>query len=387
MKPDGSSLLILSEKASIETIESVAASASMCEEPLDALDANEQPQRDQELVHSLLVLITEGRTPEPSSKRGYKEGVHVAATTPASILNANLSNSFSNSHQCNFNNTQCQNSYELKHLISAECLTNKPASIATTTPTTPPPASSSTSRTIIIDVCQLGDCCNEALGGRNLPPASATQIVERWRINYMPETCTSSSKFTFADVYQAVRSYLHFSQISSWLNQSRGLHPHNLAYSVYNLPSVQQLAKLPHDTDTHSFPHLSALSVELNTRKRCQMSSHVTRCAPESPHCLQHLFFRRSLLKMSSRSAVEFGSAPRVPCRPRRKSVDFGDEFPMLGTEMAEMRPRDASPSPGERRRMSLGCERNAKSRKVDDGRTRDAAVWRDEETNCVVLI
>jgi len=38
----------------------------------------------------------------------------------------------------------------------------------------------------------------------------------------------------------------------------------------------------------------------------------------------------------------------------------------MLGTEMAEMRPRDASPSPGERRRMSLGCERNAKSRKVD---------------------
>jgi hypothetical protein len=100
------------------------------------------------------------------------------------------------------------------------------------------------------------------------------------------------------------------------------------------------------------------------------MSAHVAKCAAESAECLQRVC-RRPALKMSSRSAVEFSCSRhrdrlRAANLTRRKSVDFGDEFPMLGTEMAEVRARDASPSPGERRRMSLGCERSAKSRKVD---------------------
>ena len=31
---------------------------------------------------------------------------------------------------------------------------------------------------------------------------------------------------------QAVRSYLHFSQLSAWLNKSAGAHPHQLLYRV-----------------------------------------------------------------------------------------------------------------------------------------------------------
>lgn len=99
-------------------------------------------------------------------------------------------------------------------------------------------------------------------------------------------------------------------------------------------------------------------------------------CTPESTECLKKLsgdLLRRSVAKMSSRSAVEFNSlnGKRVAVKPRRKSAevpiaDFGDEFPI--TEIGnEFRCRGNSPSPGERRRLSLDCRRNAKNMKIGE--------------------
>jgi hypothetical protein len=40
----------------------------------------------------------------------------------------------------------------------------------------------------------------------------------------------SDNKLTFNELFQAIRSYLHFSQISSWLNQNKGQSPKTVAY-------------------------------------------------------------------------------------------------------------------------------------------------------------
>ena len=37
-------------------------------------------------------------------------------------------------------------------------------------------------------------------------------------------------------LFQAVKSYLHFSQLSAWLNQTRGSAPKSVEYRYFTLP-------------------------------------------------------------------------------------------------------------------------------------------------------
>ena len=46
---------------------------------------------------------------------------------------------------------------------------------------------------------------------------------------------------TLNELFQAIRSYLHFSQISSWINQSGGQQPKNIAYRYVLCSFIQNL--------------------------------------------------------------------------------------------------------------------------------------------------
>ncbi len=126
-----------------------------------------------------------------------------------------------------------------------------------------------TTTNLVINVYLLAECCyNELIGadstsasGHNLILSSysksseelfSAELLERWNISMITNnnnnnnsgassaavsdnsslatTHTTKSLVNMNDIFQAIRSYLHFSQISSWINQSRGKEPKHLAF-------------------------------------------------------------------------------------------------------------------------------------------------------------
>ncbi len=54
-------------------------------------------------------------------------------------------------------------------------------------------------------------------------------------------------------LFQAVRSYLHFSQLSAWLKSSRGENPNNLLFRV-TIPGEAFATKFSLPPEQHFFP-------------------------------------------------------------------------------------------------------------------------------------
>lgn len=103
--------------------------------------------------------------------------------------------------------------------------------------------SSTTETNITINVYLLPVCCfdEEYLvnGGDCLLDKQdlvTFELLESWSItmisNQKNEQQSKAKLLTLNELFQAIRSYLHFSQISSWINQSGGQQPKNIAYSV-----------------------------------------------------------------------------------------------------------------------------------------------------------
>lgn len=90
----------------------------------------------------------------------------------------------------------------------------------------------------VLDVYLLPDCCfKELLSKKGYTLLDSTnaefELLESWTISMITNHNNERNKskiLTLKELFQAIRSYLHFSQISSWINQSNGEHPRNIAY-------------------------------------------------------------------------------------------------------------------------------------------------------------
>ncbi len=77
----------------------------------------------------------------------------------------------------------------------------------------------------------------------------------------------SKSLLNINELFQAIKSYLHFSQISSWINQTKGQQPKNIAFSLtystnnsINLEEDYSINRInKNDFDFQTFPTLSLL--------------------------------------------------------------------------------------------------------------------------------
>lgn len=101
---------------------------------------------------------------------------------------------------------------------------------------------------ITINVYLLPDCCYEEeslvnggdclLDNQEEDLIADFELLESWSINMISnqksEQQSGAKLLTLNELFQAIRSYLHFSQISSWINQSGGLQPKNIAYRYLN---------------------------------------------------------------------------------------------------------------------------------------------------------
>lgn len=206
-------------------------------------------------------LIVEGRLPAPGTARGYKEGSHC----PAAITNQIAD------HQCDTNNFLCKRAEKLRKHMSLLCSNAVPMCVE-------------------VLLCPNCDCgmeraqCPEVA---NLP-SSSDLLLEQWTV-YVGNNSNESCGMSVRGLFQAVRSQLHFSQLSAWWSSSKGTVPKNVCYRV-TLPGEAFASHFSRPPLEHSFPIAAInsetiLKVSVRTLPRCESVPIVTcpvHAAPKS---------------------------------------------------------------------------------------------------------
>ncbi|XP_078579644.1 atos homolog protein A-like isoform X1 [Branchiostoma floridae x Branchiostoma japonicum] len=193
--------------------------------PKDGLDSSEmeEPEVDPyELFVDIGMLVTDGRGPEPSLK-GRTEGKHCPppAGSPA--------------HVCSENDSKCVKAMQLKSQMFLLWRNDIPMSV---------------------EVLLCPQCCYEQMAAdvetlASTYPQSAI-LLEQWTIQMVAKR-PSGRRETPRTLLQAVRSYIHFSQLSAWLSQTHGQAPQNVLYRVC-APGEGYNAQFLEQPEIHQFP-------------------------------------------------------------------------------------------------------------------------------------
>ncbi|XP_055929323.1 atos homolog protein A-like isoform X1 [Argiope bruennichi] len=172
----------------------------------------------QKLYIDLCNLIVESRIPRFNEK-GYGDGIHCPP-----LLGRNT-------HGCDLSKPECQKHQRLIQQLFRAVGNN----------------------VFEIEVLVLPDCCTESKLKERIQ-SREYRLLEKWSLKciYSKE----SMKSTPVDVPQllrAVRSFLHFSQLSAWLSSTKGKSPSNVYYWVKS-SSDGLSTKFEHEPEEHSFP-------------------------------------------------------------------------------------------------------------------------------------
>lgn len=214
------------------------------------------------------MLIIEGRTPlaTPTTmtttgggvdqRRCYGEGPHAprmwdcgvpAASSSSSPSSSSSSSSLATSqqpgsttvqqrtaaHVCNQQNAQCAQLEGFRKHMLLLWKNNIPMSIEVL---------------LCPDCCHGADRPSEAAAG----PEPTFVLLEQWTVHMMPRRFLELSIVPRV-LMQAVRSYLHFSQLSAWYSQTGGREPKNVVYRVC-VPGEVFSNKFGKPPDEHVFP-------------------------------------------------------------------------------------------------------------------------------------
>lgn len=109
------------------------------------------------------------------------------------------------------------------------------------------------------------------------PAQSSLILLERWTVGVMngwdaAHGCTQSGSM----LMQAIRSHIHFSQLSAWLSRSKGSLPSNIIYRVSETGEESPSNSFLKDPDLHVFPVANlhsnrVLRVSVHSLPRCDL--------------------------------------------------------------------------------------------------------------------
>ncbi|XP_022239831.1 protein FAM214A-like isoform X2 [Limulus polyphemus] len=176
-----------------------------------------------DLYVSLGTLIVEGRQPG-LTERGYGEGPHC------------LPPHGQNRHECDLTSEFCQRqAVLLKHMLLL-WRNGIPMSI---------------------EVILHPDCCKPAnLDSINVEassnPDTPSCLLEQWNVHMLPKRVPNANT-TPRGLILALRSFLHFSQLSAWLSLSGGKSPKNIQYRIC-VPGEAFSNKFSRPPEMHVFP-------------------------------------------------------------------------------------------------------------------------------------
>jgi len=105
-------------------------------------------------------------------------------------------------------------------------------------------------------------------------PEPGSLLLEQWTVAILPSNISSGPLMSSLALLQAVRSYLHFSQLSAWYSRSDGRSPWNILIRI-TIPGQEFASKFVKPAETHYFPVAgagagSALAVSVRSLPRTE---------------------------------------------------------------------------------------------------------------------
>lgn len=85
---------------------------------------------------------------------------------------------------------------------------------------------------LLLPSCEHGrQAANQSQSGAGPPPLPGNSLLlEQWIIQAQGRRAFETTSQSPNVLFQAVRSYLHFSQLSAWLNLTHGAEPANIGF-------------------------------------------------------------------------------------------------------------------------------------------------------------
>ncbi|XP_026287167.2 uncharacterized protein LOC113212601 isoform X2 [Frankliniella occidentalis] len=185
----------------------------------------------QDVFVELGTLIVEGRVPGGGNARGYSEGPHCSVN--------GLGNGTSR-HSCNpQQNLLCKRADSFKKHMQFMFQNNFPMCI----------------EVLLCPDCPCGALKAQSTDVSNVPCASDL-LLEQWTITFNNSDCFRTSDpapMLARGLVQAVRSQLHFSQLSAWWSSSKGSRPSNISYRI-TVPGQVFASQFSRPPSEHTFP-------------------------------------------------------------------------------------------------------------------------------------
>ncbi|KAL5019548.1 hypothetical protein ScPMuIL_002440 [Solemya velum] len=190
-------------------------------------------------------LITEARTPNFSVK-GRVEGPHCPPVVTGGP-----------EHICDKFDEECLKAEQLKKHMSHLCRNGVPMRIDV----------------IISPACKHGQMESSIVEGANFTTEDDMLLLERWDIQILSKRANDKvdGHVTARFLLQAIRSYLHFSQLSSWLISTSGQLPLQIICRAY-VPGESVSLTFESPPEVHTFSHAdmlhSSIAVSVASLKR-----------------------------------------------------------------------------------------------------------------------
>jgi len=175
---------------------------------------------------SLGSLIVEGRLPAEgfgANGRGYYEGPHVEL--PGKISR----------HKCSQNEYLCNKNENFRKHMLLLWQNNVPMSI----------------EILMCSDCGVGQAKAHSLEVTTVPEPGSI-LLEQWTVAVQP-AARGSVQMSSLSLLQAVRSYLHFSQLSAWYSTTGGSSPWNILIRI-TIPGEEFASKFSQPPEKHYFP-------------------------------------------------------------------------------------------------------------------------------------
>ncbi|XP_022202425.2 protein FAM214A isoform X2 [Nilaparvata lugens] len=274
-------------------------------------------------------LIVEGRLASPGTQKGYSEGCHCPSSTNTQ---ANR-----NKHVCLDDSFLCERVEKLRKHMSLLCANSLPMCVE-------------------VLLCADCQCGREKAQSSDIAvvPSPNDLLLERWTVSLVKNR-SSIVPMTINGLLQAVRSQLHFSQLSAWWSSSRGQSPQNVCYRL-TLPEQAFSSQFSRQPIEHSFP-LASVNRNLNIKVSVQtLPRSETMCIVSCPvHC------EAPVRKRSTTEQPLLGDPRQVSSNVSRRSGTQRISRPAEGTQSRTTGLPIPLLSGLVDDRMQTGCEKTGK--------------------------
>lgn len=237
----------------------------------------------QDVFVELGTLIVEGRVPGGGNARGYCEGPHCSVQ---GLHNATLR------HSCNTQqNFLCKRAENFKKHMQLLFQNNVPMCIE------------------VILCCDCPCGVQRAQSAEvGYAPSASDLLLEQWTITYNNRSSDAAPMLP-RGLVQAVRSQLHFSQLSAWWSSTKGTCPSNIRYRI-TVPGQAFAFPFSKPPSEHTFP---LASVGKNgSIKVCARSLPRMEAVPVL-HCLLHNGCLQPPTEAGEKSCLAKPCLPHLP--------------------------------------------------------------------------